>query len=66
MTVLENPLYAWRRAFLSLENIPLDQKIIFEQDSEVLEHGDAPDERYKNSLHRSLQGYRKERTVSDD
>jgi hypothetical protein len=65
MAVLENPPYAWPRAFLSLDNIPLDQKSIFEQDSEVLGHGDDPDEGYKQFFHSSLKSYQK-RTLRDN
>ncbi|KAF7114203.1 hypothetical protein CNMCM5793_007781 [Aspergillus hiratsukae] len=65
MTALENRLYVWTRAFLSLKNLPLDKNIMFEQDLEEFKPMHDADEGYRKILQDSLKVYQKEKTLRD-
>jgi hypothetical protein len=65
MTALENPLYAWTRDLLSLKDIPLDRRIIFEKELEEFKPWHDSDEGHRKFLQESLKVYHKERTLRD-
>ncbi|PWY83448.1 hypothetical protein BO70DRAFT_361568 [Aspergillus heteromorphus CBS 117.55] len=65
MTSWQNPLYVWVRDFLSLKTLPLHGNVIVQRDEEELVPRGAADGRYRLYLERSLEGYRKERSLRE-
>jgi hypothetical protein len=66
MTSSQNPLYAWVRAFLTLQHIPLDSDILLPRRPEELGYpGDNADEEEVRQWQGSVEDYEKERGLGD-